>query len=46
MNTYNLREDHGLSSLDIPKKLALSGNYEIPVAKGKYFNDGGRPTVS
>jgi len=38
MNTYNLREDHGLSSLDIPRKLALSANYEIPIGSGKALN--------
>lgn len=38
MNTYNLKLEHGLSSLDIPRKLALSGNYEIPVGSGKLLN--------
>jgi hypothetical protein len=38
MNTYNLKLDHGLSSLDIPQKLALSGNYEIPIGRGKALN--------
>jgi hypothetical protein len=38
MNTYNLRLDHGLSSLDIPQKLALSANYEIPVGRGRFLN--------
>src|SRR5260221_2724849 len=38
MNTYNLKLDHGLSSLDIPRKLALSGNYEIPIGRGKALN--------
>jgi hypothetical protein len=38
MNSYNLRLDHGLSSLDIPQKLALSGNYELPVGKGRFLN--------
>ena len=35
MNTYNLKLEHGLSSLDIPQKLALSANYEIPVGSGQ-----------
>jgi hypothetical protein len=38
MNTYNLKLEHGLSSLDIPQKLALSANYEIPVGAGKALN--------
>src|SRR6266567_3994491 len=38
MNTYNLRLEHGLSSLDIPRKLALSANYEIPIGRGKFLN--------
>ena len=38
MNTYDLRLEHGLSSLDIPQKLALSANYEIPVGSGKALN--------
>ncbi len=38
MNTYNLKLEHGLSSLDIPRKLALSANYEIPVGSGKALN--------
>src|SRR5262249_9105564 len=38
MNSYNLRQDHGLSSLDIPQKLALSGNYDLPVGSGKLVN--------
>lgn len=38
LNTYDLSRERGLSSLDIPKKLALSGNYELPVGKGKFLN--------
>jgi hypothetical protein len=38
MNTYNLKLEHGLSSLDIPNKLALSANYELPVGRGKTLN--------
>jgi hypothetical protein len=38
LNTYDLSRERGLSSLDIPKKLALSGNYELPIGKGKFFN--------
>ena len=38
LNTYDLSRERGLSSLDIPKKLALSGNYELPVGKGKPLN--------
>jgi hypothetical protein len=38
MNTYNLKLEHGLSSLDIPRKLALSANYEIPIGTGKALN--------
>lgn len=38
MNTYNLKLENGLSSLDIPRKLALSGNYEIPIGTGKLLD--------
>jgi hypothetical protein len=38
MNTYNLKAEHGLSSLDIPEKLVISANYEIPVGSGKALN--------
>jgi trimeric autotransporter adhesin len=40
MNSYNLSLEHSLSSLDIPKKLAITGNYELPVGKGKPLNIG------
>ena len=35
MNSYNLSLEHSLSPLDIPKKLAITGNYELPVGRGK-----------
>lgn len=38
MNSYNLSLEHSLSPLDIPKKLVLSGNYELPVGRGKPLN--------
>jgi hypothetical protein len=38
MNSYNLNLEHGLSSLDIPQKVVLSGNYELPIGAGKVLN--------
>jgi hypothetical protein len=35
MNSYNLSLERGLSSLDIPQKFVLSGDYELPIGRGK-----------
>jgi Carboxypeptidase regulatory-like domain/TonB dependent receptor-like, beta-barrel len=38
MNSYNLRLERALSSLDIPQKFVLSANYELPIGRGKPLN--------
>lgn len=35
MDPYNLRLERGLSPLDIPRRLTISADYELPVGKGK-----------
>jgi hypothetical protein len=35
MNSYNLSLERSVSPLDIPQKFVLSGNYELPVGRGK-----------
>jgi hypothetical protein len=35
MNPYNLQLERGLSPLDIPRRLTVSADYELPVGKGK-----------
>jgi hypothetical protein len=35
MNTYNVKLESGLSPLDIPQKLILSVDYELPMGRGK-----------
>ncbi|MFN7938505.1 MAG: carboxypeptidase regulatory-like domain-containing protein [Bryobacteraceae bacterium] len=36
-NPYNMRLERGLSSSDIPQRLVISGNYDLPFGRGKTF---------
>jgi hypothetical protein len=36
MNTYNLRQERGVSPLDLPQKFVLSADYELPVPKSSH----------
>lgn len=40
-NYYDINGSRGLSALDIPQDLALSGIYELPVGKGKPYLQSG-----
>ncbi len=40
-NYYDINASRGLSSLDIPQDLAISGQYELPVGKGKPYLQNG-----
>lgn len=40
-NYYDVNASRGLSSLDIPQDLAISGQYELPVGKGKLYLQNG-----
>lgn len=40
-NYYDVNGSRGASSLDIPQDLAISGQYELPVGKGKPFLQNG-----
>lgn len=35
MNSYNLRQERGVSPLDLPQKFILSADYELPAGGGK-----------
>jgi hypothetical protein len=40
-NYYDINSSRGTSSLDIPQALSISGQYELPIGKGKpYLHDG------
>lgn len=40
-NYYDINSSRGASSLNVPQALAISGQYELPVGKGKpYLHDG------
>jgi hypothetical protein len=36
MNTYNLRQERGVSPLDLPQKFVLSADYELPIPKSSH----------
>lgn len=40
-NYYDLNDSRGSSSLDIPQDLAISGQYELPVGKGRPYLQSG-----
>ena len=35
MNTYNLDQEKGVAPLDLPQKFIMSGDYALPVGKGR-----------
>ena len=36
MNTYNLRQERGVSPLDLPQKFVMSADYELPIKKSSH----------
>lgn len=36
-NPYNMRLERSLSSQDVPQRLVISGNYDLPFGRGKQF---------
>ena len=40
-NDYNRKLERSVVATDIPQRLVLSGNYELPIGKGKKFSSGG-----
>src|SRR5262249_47897964 len=36
-NPYNMRLERSLSSQDVPQRLVVSGNVDLPFGKGKHF---------
>ena len=39
-NPYDMRAERSLSSSDVPQRLAISGNFDLPFGKGKRFLGG------